>query len=102
MFELMGVGSPIICSVEGEAAALIERAASGLCIEPESVGALVAAVRRLYGDAALREQLAASGRQFVRVHYLRSALAERYLDALAGILGKSAAQTAPRAAAAGR
>lgn len=94
MFELMGIGSPIICSVEGEAAALVRRAESGLCIEPESVSALVAAIRQLRDDAALRRRLIENGRRFVRVHYLRSALAETYVEALAETLKGPAARAA--------
>ncbi len=82
IFELMGTGSPIICSVEGEAAALIQRAEAGLCIEPENAAALITAIRRLRADASLRAQLGAAGQRFVKVHFLRSVLAEKYAAAL--------------------
>lgn len=82
LFELMGSGSPIICSVEGEAAALVERAGAGLCIEPENAEALVAAIRRLRAAPELRAAFSRSGERFVRAHYLRSVLAEKYLAAL--------------------
>ena len=82
MFELMGTGSPIICSVEGEAAALIQRAEAGLCIEPENAAALITAIRRLRADASLRAQLGAAGQRFVKAHFLRSVLAEQYVAAL--------------------
>ncbi|MFN7946759.1 MAG: glycosyltransferase family 4 protein [Blastocatellia bacterium] len=82
IFELMGTGSPIICSVEGEAAALIQRAESGLCIEPENAAALVAAIRQLRADASLRAQLGAAGERFVKARFLRSVLAEKYVAAL--------------------
>jgi glycosyltransferase involved in cell wall biosynthesis len=85
LFELMGNGCPIICSVEGEAAALVERAQAGLCIEPESVEALLAAIHRLHADAALRQQLGANGKQFVTTHYMRSMLADSFLKALAEV-----------------
>lgn len=94
LFELMGVGSPIVCSVDGEAAALVRRAGAGLCIEPEHVDALVGAITRLHADAGLRSQLAENGKRFVKVHYLRSMLAERYLDALSGILDRGEEQAA--------
>ncbi|MDX2030352.1 MAG: glycosyltransferase family 4 protein [Blastocatellia bacterium] len=86
LFELMGAGCPIICSVEGEAAQLVARADSGLCIEPENPAAMVEAILRLRSDAALRGQLRDNGRAFVRKNYLRSALAERYLESLGTIL----------------
>jgi glycosyltransferase involved in cell wall biosynthesis len=86
LFELMGVGCPLICSVEGEAAALVAAAGSGICIEPESVGALVDAVRRLRGDPELRASMSQKGRSFVQARYLRSALAEEYLRALEAVV----------------
>ncbi len=86
LFELMGAGCPIICSVEGEAARLVARAEAGLNIEPENGAAMAEAIQRLRSDEALRRQLIENGRTFVRKNYLRSALAERYLESLAAAL----------------
>ncbi len=82
LFELMGTGCPIICSVEGEAAELLKRAAAGLCIEPENPEALVTAIRQLRADPNLAHQSSANGERFVKRHYLRSVLAEKYAEAL--------------------
>lgn len=90
MFELMGVASPIICSVEGEAADLLTRADAGLCIEPENVDALVEAVRRLRQDPERARRLGGNGERFVRNYYLRSRLAEQYIDALKQVTGQTA------------
>ncbi len=87
LFELMGAGCPIICSVEGEAAQLVERAQAGLCIEPENIEALVAAIHQLRTGAELRRSLGANGASFVTRHYLRSHLAEKYLEALESVVG---------------
>ena len=87
LFELMGTGCPIICSVEGEAAALIRRAEAGLCIEPENPEALIAAIRQLRADPDLARQWSAHGERFVKTHYLRSALAEKYVEALKEVVG---------------
>lgn len=86
LFELMGTGCPVICSVAGEAARLVQVAEAGLCIEPENKQALFEAIKYLRADAALRQQLSANGRQFVRTHYLRSTLAEKYLSALESVI----------------
>jgi glycosyltransferase involved in cell wall biosynthesis len=86
LFELMGVGCPLICSVEGEAAALVQRAAAGLCIEPENAEALVAAIQRLRAEPEFARQLGVNGERFVKTYYLRSVLAEAYLDALATVV----------------
>jgi glycosyltransferase involved in cell wall biosynthesis len=82
LFELMGAGCPVICSVEGEAARLVERAEAGLPIESENVEALIEAIKRLRSDAELRARMGENGQRFVTTHYLRSTLAEKYLDAL--------------------
>ncbi|MEK7833363.1 MAG: glycosyltransferase family 4 protein, partial [Acidobacteriota bacterium] len=79
LFELMGVGCPIICSVEGEAARLVTDAEAGLCIEPENEDALFAAINRLRAEPELRKQMSANGQRFVKANYLRSVLAEKYL-----------------------
>ncbi|MGH9835116.1 MAG: glycosyltransferase family 4 protein [Blastocatellia bacterium] len=88
LFELMGAGCPVICSVEGEAARLVERAEAGLPVEPESVEALIEAIKRLRSDAELRGRMSANGQRFVTTHYLRSTLAEEYLKALGLVVGK--------------
>lgn len=85
LFELMGVGCPIICSVEGEAARLVAAAESGLCIEPENADALVVSINRLRAEPKLRAQMSANGQQFVKTHYLRSVLAERYLSVVSQV-----------------
>ncbi len=80
LFELMGVGCPIICSVEGEAARLVANSEAGLCIKPENADELFAAINKLRSDSELRKQMSANGQQYVKIHYLRSALAEKYLS----------------------
>ena len=87
LFELMGAGCAIVCSVEGEAASLIERAEAGLCIQPENIEQLVDAIRRLRSAPELVARFGANGRRFVTAHYLRSTLAERYLEALSKVVG---------------
>lgn len=99
LFELMGNGCPIICSVEGEAAALVKSANAGLCIEPENVEALLAAIQRLHGDAALRQQLGANGQKFVTTYYLRSMLADNFLKAISEVVTGSWAPAGERPAA---
>lgn len=79
LFELMGVGCPVICSVEGEAARLVAAAEAGVCIEPENEDALFAAINRLRAEPELRKRMGDNGRRFVKANYLRSVLAEKYL-----------------------
>ncbi|QQS44832.1 MAG: glycosyltransferase family 4 protein [Acidobacteriota bacterium] len=87
LFELMGAGCPVICSVEGEAARLVAASEAGICIEPENVESLVGAIRDLRKDATARERMSRNGRSYVMTNYLRSTLAERYLEALGRVAG---------------
>lgn len=87
LFELMGASCAIICSVEGEAASLVEHAEAGLCIQPENVDQLVDAIRRLRSAPEVVARFGVNGRRFVTMHYLRSTLAETYLEALSKVVG---------------
>ncbi|MCG2758021.1 MAG: glycosyltransferase, partial [Desulfobacteraceae bacterium] len=66
IFETMAMERPIILGVEGESREIIEKAKSGLCIEPENHQQLAEAVLRLYNDPELSESLGRNGRQFVK------------------------------------
>jgi glycosyltransferase involved in cell wall biosynthesis len=85
LFELMGSGCPVICSVEGEAAELVTRAGTGICIEPENSGALIEAIDCMRKQPELRRVMSENGMRFVKRYYLRSMLAEKYLEALRSI-----------------
>ncbi len=87
MFEILACGRPIIASLEGEAAEILEASGAAIVVPPEDVGALAGAVRKLAADSPLRRELARRGRPFVAAHYDRDALAGRYLDILEGLLG---------------
>jgi glycosyltransferase involved in cell wall biosynthesis len=82
MFEMMAMGRPIVGSVRGEAARILEESGSALVVAPEDSGAISDAVLRLYQSAELRGDLGARGREYVVRHYSRSHLAERYLGVL--------------------
>jgi glycosyltransferase involved in cell wall biosynthesis len=82
MFEAMAMGCPIVLGVEGEAKALLEEAGAGIAVAPESPCELAAAIARLAGDKALREQLGRNGAAYVRRYYDRRELAMRYLSLL--------------------
>ena len=82
LFEIMAVGRPIILGVEGEARVLVERAAAGICIQPENAQELAAAIRALAADPVRCRQFGESGRRFVQREFLRAKLAERYVELL--------------------
>jgi len=89
LFELMGTGTAIICSVDGEAGQLVRKAGAGLTIEPESIDSLVSAITQLSADPEMLRGFRDSGRKFVVEHYLRSNLAESYLESLKSVVEKA-------------
>jgi UDP-N-acetylmuramyl pentapeptide phosphotransferase/UDP-N-acetylglucosamine-1-phosphate transferase/glycosyltransferase involved in cell wall biosynthesis len=82
IFEAAAMSKPIVLGVQGHAAALVEQAGCGICIEPENAPALAAAVHTLARDPALGAELGARGRNFFRTRFDRADLAQRYLDVL--------------------
>jgi glycosyltransferase involved in cell wall biosynthesis len=86
MFEILACGRPILASLEGEAAQILEASGAALVVPPEDVDALSTALARLAGDSALRSELASRGRAFVEAHFDRRHLANAYADILAAVV----------------
>ena len=82
IFEILGVGTPIICSVPGEAGKLVQRSGGGIVIPPEDADALVGAIQELRADPDRRRRMGDSGREFVLKEHLRPVLAQRMVDEL--------------------
>lgn len=61
--EAMAAGKPIVAA---RAAAVPEVVHHGLLVDPDSDEALAAAIERLYREPALRDSLAAAGREWVK------------------------------------
>lgn len=88
-FEILGAGRPIVASVAGESARILERSGGAIVVPPEDVDGIDAALRRLRHDADLRARLARDGRDFVREHYDRRMLANRYAAVLEEAVAES-------------
>jgi glycosyltransferase involved in cell wall biosynthesis len=95
IFEFFGCGRPVLASLSGEAATIVERAGAGRVVPPEDPAALADAVTGLAADPAGTRAMGERGLRFARAHYDRAALARRYLEVLAEV----AAPTEPRLAA---
>jgi len=87
MFEVMACGRPILASLAGEAAAILERSGAARVVPPEDVDALDDALARLRGDPGLRHRLGERGRPFAAAEFDRRALGKRYLEVLDGVAG---------------
>ncbi len=74
----LACGRPVIGSIAGDGARLIEQSGAGIAVPPADAPALAAAIRRLYTlDAAAREALGRAGRRY-------------YLDRLSARVGSAA------------
>lgn len=82
MFESMATAKPIVASLWGEAAELIESAACGIVVAPEDPAALRQAVERLAADPSLARELGERGRRYVQDHFDRALIAARFMELL--------------------
>jgi glycosyltransferase involved in cell wall biosynthesis len=58
--EALAVGTPVLATATGGVAEVVEDSVNGLLVPSGDAGALADAVRRYFGDAALRERLRAN------------------------------------------
>jgi colanic acid biosynthesis glycosyl transferase WcaI len=94
MFESMAAERPIVLSVWGEAATLVEDAGCGVVVEPENAAALAAAVERLAADPTEASRLGANGRRYALEHFDRNKVAERFLNLLKEVSSHRSVETA--------
>lgn len=80
MFEIMACGVPIVASLEGEAAQILEDSKAALVVQPDNPNEIAAAIEELINDKEKYSQMKANGPEFVEKNYSRNKLAERYLE----------------------
>jgi hypothetical protein len=90
IFEILGCARPVIGSVEGEPAAILEASGAATVVPPENVDGLVAALTAMLDDPDPAAR-GARGRAFVEAHYDRVALARRYEMLLASLVAQRGA-----------
>lgn len=93
MFEIMSVGRPILASLRGEAAEILQASGAATVVEPESAEALTRAIEDLAGNREATNRRGAAGRAFVQERYSRAALAARYV----GVMQEACAERGGRA-----
>jgi glycosyltransferase involved in cell wall biosynthesis len=91
VFDYMSCARPTIIGIDGVARKLVEDGGAGLYAEPENTDAFIEALLRLKGAPALRDRMGQSGYDYVRRHYTRERLAERYLAILERLAARKAA-----------
>jgi glycosyltransferase involved in cell wall biosynthesis len=82
VFDYMVAAKPVIISIDGVARKLIEDADSGIYVEPENAQEFAEAVLALKENPQLCSEYGQNGLNFVRQHYSRASLADKYLDIL--------------------
>ena len=75
MFEAWACSRPVVLSVGGEAALVLDEARGGIACPPEDPVAMAAAIRQLAGDPARAAEMGRSGRALVEARYSRKAQA---------------------------
>jgi len=94
MFESMAVRQPLVGSIWGEAADLIEEARCGVVVEPGDPAALARAVELLAADPALAREMGERGRAYVVEHFNRRRIASRLRELLNECVSPPAARPA--------
>lgn len=86
MFEIMAMARPIVGSVAGESAEILERSKGALVVPPEDSQAIADAVIQLQKHPEVCRELGEAGRSFVVEQYSRASLAGRYLEVIEAAL----------------
>ena len=79
MFEIMACGVPIVASLEGEAADILNESQAAEVVKPDNAEEIMRAIIKLKQDKVLLEKLKRNGPAFVEKKYSRRKLAEQYL-----------------------
>ena len=95
IFEAAGMKKPIILGVKGHAAALVQRANAGICVEPESETEIVAAIDRLHAERALCATFGGDGHSYIAKHFDRDRLSDDYLQILQRVIAVEPQQASP-------
>jgi glycosyltransferase involved in cell wall biosynthesis len=82
MFEVMAMSRPILASLRGEAAGILDKSGGAMVVAPEDSGAIAGAIRELFLNPPLAAALGQRGRQFVIDNYSRQALARQYIQVI--------------------
>lgn len=90
MLEAWAAGTPLVAAASQGPSALIEDGANGLLVPIDNVAAIVAAVRRLIADPALRGRLIERGRVDYQRDYTREAVTQSMTALYRGIIAEHA------------
>ena len=75
MFEMMAMKKPILASLEGEAADILDRSGGAVVVPPEDSKALAGQLLKLHGNPSVMGEMGEAGRRFVVEKFSRRRLA---------------------------
>lgn len=80
MFDMLTTANPIICSMPGEATAIMEESDAALCVPAESPERLAKAILSLIDSPDRAKQMGQNGRMFIKSKYTYPVLAQQYAN----------------------
>jgi len=90
MFEIMAMGRPILASLKGEAAAILNASGGAMVVGPEDTSRIVDGIMLLCDQPDYRRRLGENGRLYVQSHFGRDLLAQRYLAMIEQVVAEAA------------
>ncbi len=88
LFDYLAAKKPVLCTVPGETAELIEHHHCGFASPPEDGKELAINIRRLLSlSAGERERMGENGYSLIRDHYSREKLAGKLLEEISRLTG---------------
>jgi colanic acid biosynthesis glycosyl transferase WcaI len=93
LYEYMAAGKPILCSVGGEAAALVAEAGCGIPIRPGDGCTLAQGVMRLMLHPSGSRALGEAGARWVGAHFDRSTVMDAYAELVESLHQPASAAT---------
>jgi colanic acid biosynthesis glycosyl transferase WcaI len=98
IFEILACERPVVASLAGEAARIVDQSGGGIVVAPGDAGQIAEGVLRLCRtESAVRARMGREGRAYVLEHYGRGALAATYLETIARTAGTNASLAKPDA-----
>lgn len=89
MFEIMGMGKPIVGSVEGESALILQASGAAKIGPPENVDTLVENILYFYKNKEKLVEFGDRGLTYVQNYFNRKKIAQAYVSRLEEILQRS-------------
>lgn len=97
LFEAMGLGTPVICStpIPGEAQAIVDESGGGIVTRAENAEEMADAIVQLYRQPALRQQMGAAAKEYVKRFYNRATIAANFERVLSKLVADDETYAGP-------